>query len=193
MTARTTEPTIELSSLVAREPAAAHAASEVEREVLALFDAFRDPLLRYVCAFGISVGDAEDLVQDVFVALFKHLQQNGSRANLQGWLFRVAHNQALKRRVRQRRERDHIDVSVPAAHALSDTRHDPEQQLADHRRRLRLLSVLSVLPERDRHCVYLRGQGLRYREIAHVLGISLGAVAKIVARTVARLHRADEE
>jgi RNA polymerase sigma-70 factor (ECF subfamily) len=176
MAARTTEPTIELSSLVASEAAPAHAASDIERDVLALFDAFRDPLLRYVCGFGISVGEGEDVIQDVFVALFKHLQQNGSRANLQGWLFRVAHNQALKRRVRQRRERDYVDVAQAAAHALSDTRHD-----------------LSVLPERDRHCVYLRGQGLRYREIAHVLGISLGAVAKIVARTIARLHRADEE
>jgi RNA polymerase sigma-70 factor (ECF subfamily) len=193
MAARTTEPTIELSSLVASEAAPAHAASDIERDVLALFDAFRDPLLRYVCGFGISVGDGEDVIQDVFVALFKHLQQNGSRANLQGWLFRVAHNQALKRRVRQRRERDYVDVAQAAAHALSDTRHDPEQQLAEQRRRRRLLSVLSVLPERDRHCVYLRGQGLRYREIAHVLGISLGAVAKIVARTIARLHRADEE
>jgi len=193
MAARTPEPTIELPALVASKPASTYAASELENEVLALFDDLRDPLVRYVCALGASVGDGEDLIQDVFLALFKHLQRNGSRTNLQGWLFRVAHNLALKRRARLRRERDHLDLSPHAAHALPDPQQNPEQRLVEERRRQRLISVVRALPERDRHCMYLRGHGLRYREIAQVLGISLGTVAKSVARAVARLHRADEE
>ena len=54
------------------------------------------------------------------------------------------------------------------------------------------MAVLNALPERDRHCVHLRGHGLRYRDIARVLGMSLGAVAKSLTRSIARLHRADE-
>jgi RNA polymerase sigma-70 factor (ECF subfamily) len=50
------------------------------------------------------MGDGEDVVQDVFLEVFRHLQRGGSRLNLQGWLFRVAHNLALKRRTRQCRE-----------------------------------------------------------------------------------------
>ena len=92
MTARVTESTIELSRLIRVERASLPTTSEVEAEVLALFDEFRDPLLRYACAFGLSLSDGEDLVQDVFLALFTHLRDNRSRSNLQGWLFRVAHN-----------------------------------------------------------------------------------------------------
>jgi RNA polymerase sigma-70 factor (ECF subfamily) len=50
-----------------------------------------------------------------------------------------------------------------------------------------LRAVLQVLPERDRQCVALRAEGLRYRDIASTLGISLGAVAKSMARAMARL------
>jgi RNA polymerase sigma-70 factor (ECF subfamily) len=164
----------------------------VEEEVLSLFDAFRDPLLRYVCAFGISAGDGEDLIQEVFLALFRHLRRNGSRANLQGWLFRVAHNLALKRRAQQRRERHYLDAQDEAARQRRDPGDDPEEQLADSERRRRATAVFNALPERDRHCVHLRGHGLRYREIAQVVGISLGAVAKSLTRSIARLQRATE-
>jgi DNA-directed RNA polymerase specialized sigma24 family protein len=37
----------------------------------------------------------------------------------------------------------------------------------------------------------LRAEGLQYREISHALGISLGTVANALARSLARLHRAE--
>jgi RNA polymerase sigma-70 factor (ECF subfamily) len=187
-----TESAIELSPLVATELAPAVGTSDVEEETLFLFDRFRDPLLRYVCAFGMSADDADDLIQDVFLALFRHLRQGRSRSNLQGWLFRVAHNLALKRRARQRTEAARVPVDPRVAHLTRDGGPDPETQLSDRQRRLRLVAVLNALPRGDRQCLYLRAEGLRYREIARVLRMSLGAVAKSVARSIARLQRADE-
>ena len=90
---------------------AAHSAkpSEIEREVIELFDQFRDPLLRYALSFGISVHDAEEVIQEVFLSLFRHLQLRRSRKNLRGWLFRVAHNLALKQLyANQRSHEDNI-------------------------------------------------------------------------------------
>ena len=69
---------------------------EVEAEVLALVDECGAPLLRYVGAFGVSAHDTEDVVQDVFLSLFRHVQLGRPRTNLRGWLFKVAHNLALK-------------------------------------------------------------------------------------------------
>jgi RNA polymerase sigma-70 factor (ECF subfamily) len=192
MSAPATGSTIGLSQLVAIEQAPTTDQCGVEGEVLSLFDRFRDPLLRYVCAFGLSVGDGEDVIQDVFLALFRHLHRNGSRSNLQGWLFQVAHNLALRRRARQRRERDRIQSDLDRAHAVLDPCPDPEEQLADSEHQRRLIAVLKALPEQDRRCVHLRGHGLRYREIAHVLGISLGGVAKSLTRSIARLQRSHE-
>jgi RNA polymerase sigma-70 factor (ECF subfamily) len=56
----------------------------------------------------------------------------------------------------------------------------------------RLRTVVRALPERDRQCLFLRAEGLRYRDIARTLDISLGGVAKSLARTMKRLTNADE-
>jgi len=47
------------------------------------------------------------------------------------------------------------------------------------------------LSEEDRNCLFLRAEGLRYREIAYVLGISLGAVSMSLTRSLTRIERAD--
>ena len=70
--------------------------SELEVEIISLFDQFRNQLLRYVLSFGLPAYEAEEVIQEVFLALFRHLQRGKSRSNLRGWIFRVAHNLALK-------------------------------------------------------------------------------------------------
>ena len=174
---------------LAADTAAAPVPSHLEEEVIGLFDQLRDRLLRYALSIGVSVHDGEEIVQEVFLSLFRHLRLQRSRANLRGWLFRVAHNLALKQRNRDRRSAPAADDAI--AENQSDPAPGPEEQLASNQRRRRLLAVLRVLPEQDQHCLYLRAEGLRYREIADVLGISLGSVSISLTRSIARLGRAD--
>src|SRR3954451_11362512 len=70
----------------------------IEDKLINLFDQLRRPLLRYLSGFGLPVHEAEEIVQDVFLALFRHLKGGRSEDNLRGWIFRVGHNLALKRR-----------------------------------------------------------------------------------------------
>jgi RNA polymerase sigma-70 factor (ECF subfamily) len=161
-------------------------ASTLEEEVVAMFEQLRNPLLRYLLSFRIGSPDAEEIVQDVFLSLFQHLRRGKSRSNLHGWLFRVAHNLALKNRMRSQRQ------SPAAPEAPIDSAPGPEERVADLQRQDRLLAVVKALPELDRCCLSLRAEGLRYREIAEVLGISLGAVANSLEKSLSRLNRADE-
>ena len=55
-------------------------------EIVGIFNRLRNPLLRYLIAFGISAYEGEEIIQEAFLALFRHLQGGKSRANLQGWL-----------------------------------------------------------------------------------------------------------
>jgi RNA polymerase sigma-70 factor (ECF subfamily) len=161
--------------------------SPLEEEVVALFDQWRERLLRYMLSLGLPVSDGEEIVQEVFLALFQHLRNERSRENLRGWIFRVAHNLALKRRQRTQR-----DGQTLAELHLVDPAPDPESQAAARQKQQRLAGVLRALPEQDRHCLFLRAEGLRYREIAKVLDISLGAVSLSLGRSLARLARAAE-
>lgn len=165
--------------------------SDLELEVVALFDGYRNRLLGYISAFGIAGHDGEEVVQEVFLSLFCHLRMGKSRRNLRGWIFRVAHNLALKQRYANQRWLAKIEPEqeLEAAH---DPSLNPEEQLLSLQRQRRLLSVVNALPEQDRLCFSLRAEGLRYREIAEILGISLGSVSVSLTRSLARLMRADE-
>jgi len=167
---------------------AAPDAARLEAEVIHLFDAHADGLRRYVRSFGLSPAAAEDVVQEVFLGLFRHLRLGRPRHNLTGWLFRVAHNLALKQRKQQARWLGAADAFIAA---LADPAGGPEDQMADAQRRARLRSVARALPERDRRCLHLRCEGLNYRDIAGVLGVSLGWVSKSMTRALTRLMRAD--
>jgi RNA polymerase sigma-70 factor (ECF subfamily) len=160
-----------------------------DEEVMLLFDGHAASLLRYVASFGLRADESEDIVQEVYLALFRHLRLGRSRQRLTGWLFRVAHNLALKERKRIHRRA--IASWDAAAHGGVDPAPNPEVQLAQRQRRQRLAPVIHALPARDRRCLLLRAEGLRYRDIAVTVGMSLGGVAKSLARSIGRLANAD--
>jgi len=161
----------------------------LEEEVVALFDRLRQPLLRYLFSFGLPLADGEEIVQEVFLSLFQHLRRGGSRAHLRAWLFRVAHNLALRRRHRTLRE---TGVEAAGTDVIPDPAPDAEEQLITGETGQRLRSVMQALPQQDRRCLSLRAEGLRYREIGQVLQMSLGAVSLSLTRSLARLARAAE-
>jgi len=170
-------------------PGSAHTAG-FEEEISLLFDAWRIGLLRYLLSSGLSLEDGEEVVQEVFLALFQHLVDRKPRNNLRGWVFRVTHNLGLKRRIAANRRMEvsiHSDAEVHVDSALN-----PEQQAAAAQRQTRLETLVRALPEQDRCCLALRAEGLRYREIAGILGISLGSVAGSLARSLRRIARADK-
>src|SRR5271156_1886949 len=144
--------------------------SEIECEVMNLFEQFRNPVLRYALSFGVPVHDAEEVTQEVFLSLFRHLQLRRSRKNLRGWIFRVAHNLALKQRYANQRSRDTTATDWPIAEKQFDPSPNPEEQVSSAQRQRRLLAVVHALEEEDQGCLRLRAEGLRYREIAAVLG-----------------------
>jgi RNA polymerase sigma-70 factor, ECF subfamily len=163
----------------------------IELEVMQLFEEFRSPLLRYAISFGLPVHDAEEIIQEVFLSLYRHLHLRKSRKNLRGWIFRVTHNLALKQRYANQRLCNRAAAGEFVLEAQFDPSPDPEARLSSAQRQARLMAVVEALPEIDQGCLRLRAEGLRYREIASALGISLGAVSISLTRSLERLMRAD--
>jgi RNA polymerase sigma-70 factor (ECF subfamily) len=186
-----TDSTTELAFSTAAGAAHPVRLSETESAVMTLFEQYRDPILRYALSFGVSVHDAEEIAQEVFLSLFRHLRLGRSRKNLRGWIFRVAHNLALKQRYANQKSRDVIGPGDRIVEQHYDPSPNPEEHLSFAQRRQRLLVVVHALPEADQSCLLLRAEGLRYREIASVLGISLGSVSISLTRSIARLICAD--
>src|SRR5713101_2662733 len=72
-----------------------HGARRLEERILELFDTLRVPIYRYLLCLNVCPQEAEEIIQETFLRLFKHLHSGGGDNNLQAWIFRVAHNMAL--------------------------------------------------------------------------------------------------
>src|SRR5262245_677161 len=167
------------------------APAPLEQELIDLFTQFRNPLLRYTYTLGLPMHDGEEIVQEVFLALFYHLRAGKPRTNLKAWVFRVGHNLALKQRIRNGRlERLH-QSGEEASMDRPGSEPNPEEHLAGKQYRKKLLEVIDDLPETERCCLYLRAEGLRYRQIAEILEISLGGVALALGRALERLGKVE--
>jgi len=176
---------------IASAARSADARAKLHEEIANVFDQLRDPLLRYLWTFGLEVPDGEEVLQDVFLSLFRHLERGKPVDNVRGWLFRVAHNLALRRRDRARRAAE-TQFDTGNEDRTADPAPNPEDRMADRQTRQRVLAVVEALPEQDRRCLFLRAEGLRYREIAGILDMSLGAVSVSLSRSLARIARSAE-
>jgi len=156
-----------------------------------MFDRFRAPLLRYLSGFGIGYADAEEIIQETFLSLFQHLESGKRGENLRGWIFRVAHNLAIRHRARVV-QANHLSTVAAIEQVAVDPALNPESRLAVHQVHQHVLAAVEALPDRDRHCLYLRAEGFRYRDIARILNLSLGGVALSLSKTLSRLARCAE-
>jgi RNA polymerase sigma-70 factor (ECF subfamily) len=148
------------------------------------FDELRVPVYRYLVCGGLGPADAEEVVQETFLRLYRHLSRSGSRTNLRGWIFEVARNAARDRRKSARWQRT---VALDPAAGIVDPGTGPEDQAILDQSERRLQAAIMRLSGQQRECILLRISGLRYREIAEVLGINVSSVGELVARATARL------
>jgi len=154
-------------------------------EATILYRELRRPLLRYLVCLGLTADEAQDVVQDAFVSLQRHLAAGGSQENIRSWLFRVAHNAARNRQNSyQQRFSTPLDAEVEASVIDGAT---PERALLEKERFRRLHSAVWSLAHAERECLLLRAGGLRYREIGEVLGMATSTVGDTVERAIKKL------
>ncbi len=158
---------------VAEDDLGALVLGEYDREHLAL--------RRYVAYLGLDADTAQDVVHEAFVKLHSHLAGGGDRTNLRAWLYRVVHNLARNRQDRFDASHANLDVLTGIAEPVSLDA-TPEQAALHDERERRLRLALMRLSEGQRECLVLRAQGLKYREIAEAVGLSVSTVAEHVQR-----------
>lgn len=159
-----------------------------DRAVLDQYHREQAPLRRYLVFLGINADTAEEIVQESFLRLYRHLSRGGDRTNLRAWLYRVAHNLA-----RNEQNSAHNRLCGPiddegVSHGAS-TSHgiSPELLFLNRERDDKLREAISVLSAPQRECLVLRAQGMKYREIAAVLDLSISAVGENVQRGLEKL------
>jgi RNA polymerase sigma-70 factor (ECF subfamily) len=173
---------------MARVSSASPASEQAREEALRWFDELRDPLRRYLTGAGALRADADEAVQETLLRLYQCLEKSGGLRNVRAWVFQVARNYLRDERKSARYRRTvPLDHAMERAVRFADPGAGPERSALDDERMRRLRAALEKLPRQQRECMLLRSSGLRYREIAEVLGININSVGAVVQRAVARL------
>ena len=163
-----------------RSPSGAPTDTAPDAGVLQLFYAHADAVYRLSRLMLGRADEAEDVVQETFLKLLRHVGDGRPLPNARGWLCTVA---AHACRDRQRAARRWLPWL-----ADRDVRVAPERADA-HDAALPLIAALKQLAPRDRALVALRAEGLSYAEIASALGVKPASTGRLVARALERLSR----
>jgi RNA polymerase sigma-70 factor (ECF subfamily) len=134
-----------------------------------------------------SSGDAEDVVQDVFITAWRQLPELRDDAAFVGWLYRVTTNRCLNV-LRARKPTTELDQDT-AISGRADVQ--PERAAEISGELAALHRALAVLPPTQRACWLLReAHGRSYDEIARIVGTSPTAVRGRIARARSQLAEA---
>lgn len=129
-----------------------------------------------------SAADAEDIVQDVFVATWKNAGRfDPARGRATTWLYRIAANRCIDAR-RRRGFRAFIGLDE-MEDAVADEAPRADQRLGARQELAAVRNGLSRLPERQRMALLLRAVAdLDVPAIAEVMGASAGSVEQLLVR-----------
>jgi RNA polymerase sigma-70 factor (ECF subfamily) len=168
-----------------------HREGGVADRVRLFFEELREPLYRYLQTSGAAPPDAEDIVQETLIRLYRQLHQGSQITDIRPWVFHVAHNLLVdqKRRLQRAVSLKAVLQSQMGPGEQEDPGPNPEERMVRRQRFDQLQDSIDNLTELQRQCLSLRAEGLRYREIASVLDLSMSTVADAVRRAVTNLRR----
>lgn len=139
-----------------------------------LVDKYQERLYWQIRRMVHNHEDADDILQNTFIKVWKYLDSFKEQSQLHTWLYRVAMNETLNFLKKQQKHTttDYDDV----AHELSENTHSDEYFTADEIQ-LKLQGAIATLPEKQKIVFNLRYYDeMSYEEMSQVLETSVGAL-----------------
>lgn len=139
--------------------------------------------------FGRVGGEREDVVQEVFVQIFRSLHSYRSESKFTTWVYRVAYNVTISHLRKTPRT-----VELADWRALREPSASAWNKLEARDMCRVLYAALEQVPEDQRECFLLfEVEGMKLREIAEFTGESINTIAARVRRTRERLQQVLEQ
>uniref|UniRef100_Q024V5 RNA polymerase, sigma-24 subunit, ECF subfamily n=1 Tax=Solibacter usitatus (strain Ellin6076) TaxID=234267 RepID=Q024V5_SOLUE len=148
--------------------------AERERLFLELFQRHKAPVQRLCFAYLNSAAEVEDLFQEIMSNVWNALPAFRGESQPGTWLYRIAVNTALLYRRKWKRGEELPELADQTAGVL--------QNLEDQERLDALRAAIAELPDQDRLVITLLLEGLSYREIAEVTGLTVNYVGVKLSR-----------
>ena len=158
-----------------------------------LYNRYRHPLRRFLFSLTWDQDASEDYLQEVFVRLFQSRERYTPAGRFSAYLFRIAKNYYLTQRRRKSRKElpwtDQRNGFRPFEDIIANERIEPEIHLMEEYRRWRIRRAIDCLPAAQKLVfVMSHFEGMKYAEIAAILGIPVGTVKSRMSVAVSKLR-----
>ncbi len=157
-----------------------------------LYERYEASLLRYVKRLGVTEEEAQDVLQEAFINIWKNLHAFDQSLKLSSWLYRIVHNQAISCLRRKKSfgkdQRAAFDEGLLVHISDSDQDEDSPEALEEKDQHAR--ELLDQLPLPYKEVMVLKFlEEMSYEEISDVLKIPEGTVAARINRAKKALRK----
>jgi len=157
---------------------------------------FRRPMMAFMYRMAHNSAVAEELVQEVFLRVYRSRQTYNAEAKFSTWLYRIATNLAVNHARDTKYERPELTVNLDEPDEetgstidLADSSITAEQAILRRERLAAIRQHVQNLPERQRMAVLMhKYQGMDYRQIGEVLKLSESATKSLLFRAYETLR-----
>ncbi len=157
-----------------------------------IVDRYEAKLGRYITRLGVKdPDDRDDVLQDVFIKVYKNLNNFDQSLSFSAWIYRIAHNEAVSwyRRRKARPEGYLAAEGDNIVTLISDDSESPEDSFDKNIDAEMLLHELEKLDDKYRDVLVLRYfEHLEYEDISDILKIPVGTVGTLVHRAKKQLR-----
>lgn len=140
-----------------------------------LLKKYQQRIYWHVRRLVVDHDDADDLVQDIFVKVWRNLENFRADAQLYTWLYRIATNECITF-LNKKKQHQNISLDDDSSTFLAETL-TTSPYFNGNQAELKLQQALLTLPEKQRLVFNMKYfEDLKYDEISEVLGTSVGAL-----------------
>ncbi|MBI9041001.1 RNA polymerase sigma factor [Lutibacter sp.] len=152
-----------------------------------LLDLYQKRLYWHIRKLVITHDNANDVLQNTFIRIYKSLPNFQQKSSLSTWMFRIAYNESMR----------FVDQSKAKYHdSLDDVKNNYSNNLAadsyfeGDEIQLKLHRILADLPEKTRQIFQMKYyDDLKFREIAEITGIHEGTIKTYYYNTVSTIEK----
>lgn len=160
-----------------------------ERSFRLFVESYSDDLLYYACYLVSSREEAEEIVSDVFLDVWKRRSHLSEIQDMKAWLLTLVHNRSISCLRQRARVPDSVLLEDVGANALPSDLQTPDEHLISREEIARINRVINQFPPRCRQVFVLaKIEKLPYKEIARMLGISVKTIDNHIASALRQIR-----
>jgi RNA polymerase sigma-70 factor (ECF subfamily) len=156
-----------------------------EQQFQKWIEAYKAILIRIVRSFAVQTSDQDDLFQEILLQLWMSVPKFESRCEESTWIYRVAFNTALDWKRSGKRKNRNFQLLLPEQ--ASETPQKKASEFGNEKIVEQLYQAIQTLPIVDATLVLLALDGLPYKQMAEVLGITESSVGTRLTRVKVKL------